>query len=68
MLPWKEVCGHVEEFFMRMQYSGYTEAFRTQVDRSALHAYDLMVEKDERAEEPLYRPREWSKVEKAKKS
>ena len=38
LLPWKEVCGHIDEFCMRMQYSGYTKAFRAQVIRTALHA------------------------------
>ena len=34
--------------------------------RSPLHAYDLMVEKDELGEEPMYRPRrEWRIVERA---
>ena len=39
MLPWKEVCGHVEEFCMIMQYSGYTEAFRVYVGQR----YMLMI-------------------------
>ena len=64
-LPWSEVCKHVEGFSMRMQFSGYTEMFRAQVVKSALCAYDKMVEKDERGEEPLYRPREWRRVERA---
>ena len=50
---------------MKMQFSGYTETFRAQVVRSALCAYDKMVEKDGRGEEPLYRPREWRRVERA---
>ena len=50
---------------MRMQFSGYSEAFRSQVVKSALNAYDLMLGKDQRGEEPLYRPREWRKVERA---
>ena len=65
LLPWEEVCKHVEEFSMRMQYSGYNETYRAQVVKSALHAYDTMLDKDQRGEEPLYRPREWRKVERA---
>ena len=65
MLPWTDVCKHVEEYSMRMQYSGYNEEFRAQVIKSALHAYDIMIKKDERGEEPLYRPRDWRKVERA---
>ena len=64
-LPWKDVCRHVEEFAMRMQFSGYTETYRAQVVRSALKAYDEMVSKDQRGEEPLYRPRDWKRVERA---
>ena len=64
-LPWKDVCRHVEEFAMRMQFSGYTETYRAQVVRSALKAYDEMVNKDQRGEEPLYRPRDWKRVERA---
>ena len=56
LLPWEEVCKHVEEFSMRMQYSGYNETYRAQVVKSALHAYDTMLDKDQRGEEPLYRP------------
>ena len=66
LLPWKDVCKHVEEFSMRMQFSGYDETFRAQVVRSALNAYNQMVAKDQQGEEPLYRPREWRKVERAK--
>ena len=65
MLPWTDICKHVEHYSMRMQYSGYNEEFRAQVIKSALHAYDIMIKKDERGEEPLYRPRDWKKVERA---
>ena len=65
-MPWNEVSKHVEEFSKRMQFSGYDETFRGQVVRSALKAYDEMVAKDQRGEEPLYRPREWRKVDRVK--
>ena len=65
LLPWDDVCKHVEEFSMRIQYSGYNETYRAQVVKSALNAYDLILDKDQRGEEPLYRPREWRKVERA---
>ena len=64
-LAWSEVCKHVEEYSMRMQFSGYSEIFRAQVVKSALCAYDRMVERDRTGEEPLYRPREWRRVERA---
>ena len=65
-LPWKEVCTHVETYCSRMQFSGYDKRFRTQVVQSALSAYDKMLEKDAKGEEPLYRPRDWKRVERAK--
>jgi hypothetical protein len=34
---------------------------------SALNAYDKMVERDEEGVEPLYRPRGWNEVERAKR-
>ena len=65
-LPWKEVCGHVEEYSKRMQFSGYPERFREEVVKSALDAYDRMMDKDQQGEEPMYRTRDWKKVERAK--
>ena len=66
-LPWSEVCAHVETYLARMQYSGYHRRFRTEVVMSALNAYDKMVERDEEGVEPLYRPRGWNEVERAKR-
>ena len=62
-LPWWSICNHISVFTARMQYSGYSEQFRAEVVRSALHAYDEMKAKDERGEEPLYRGRDWKRVE-----
>jgi len=39
---------------------------RSQVVRSALNVYDKIKQKDESGEEPMYRPREWKKEERAK--
>ena len=66
-LPWSEVCAHVETYLARMQYSGYHRRFRTEVVMSALNAYDKMVKRDEEGVEPLYRPRGWNEVERAKR-
>ena len=65
-LPFEVARTHVEEYVMRMQYSGYDREFRAQVVESAVKAYERILEKDRRGEEPLYRPREWRKVERAK--
>ena len=64
-LPWGEVCVHVEEYSRRMQFSGYQESFRGQVVKSALDAYDKMIARDQQGEEPMYRPRNWKRVERA---
>ena len=61
LLPWEVVCKHVREYSARMQYSGHSKTMRKQVVKSALNAYDRMIEKEERGEEPLYRPRDWKK-------
>ena len=50
-----------------MQFSGHSKRMRRQVIKSALNAYDIMREKDERGEEPLYRPKEWKKSERLQK-
>ena len=49
-----------------MQFSGYNREFRAQIVESAMKGFDKMLEKDKSGEEPLYRPREWNKVERAK--
>ena len=56
-LPWSTICDHVSMFTARMQYSGYSEQFRAEVVRSALHAYDEMKDKDRKGEVPFYRGR-----------
>ena len=60
-LPWDVVCRHIRDYSARMQYSGHSKRMRKQVVKSALNAYDRMIEKDERGEEPLYRHREWNR-------
>ena len=51
----------MEEYSKRMQFSGYQERFREEVVKSALDAYDKMVDKDQQGEEPMYRTRDWKK-------
>ena len=65
-LPSNVTRSHVEEYVARMQYSGYDKEFRAQVVESALKGFDCMLERDASGEEPLYRPREWNRVERAK--
>ena len=62
-LPWTEVRVHVEEYSKRMQFSGYPESFREEVVKSAMDAYERMIDKDQQGEEPMYRMRDWKMVE-----
>ena len=48
-----------------MKYSGYQQ-FRYEVLMSALDAFEKIKERDEKEEQPLYRPKEWKKAERRK--
>ena len=50
---------------LRLQYSGYDQKFRTEVVLSALKAYKRMIQLEASGEKPLYRPREWKRLERA---
>ena len=47
-LPWETAVGHVNHMMQRFQYSGYDQGFRTEVVRSALKAYNPLIEFKER--------------------
>ena len=63
MLPWETTVGHVNHIMLRLQYSGSAQKFRTEVVLSALRAYNSMMELDASGEQPLYRLREWKRLE-----
>ena len=65
-LPWETVSAHVSVYTARMQYSGYSQQFRAEVVNSALQAYKEIKDKDVRGEVPMYRGRDWKRVERAK--
>ena len=46
-----------------MQLSGYGQHFRAQVVKSTLNAYDKIIEKDKNTIEPLYRNRNYKRIE-----
>ena len=58
-LPWREKKKHVEEFVLRMQFSGYEEKVRKEIVRSAISAYEKIRKKVEMKERPLYRTKMW---------
>ena len=65
-LKWESVCKHIEFYSAKMQLSGYKKNFRAQVVKSALHAYDKMLQKDKQGIEPLHRNRNWKRIERIK--
>ena len=65
-IGWEEVRKHINKFMMKMQLSGYDQAFRCDVVRSAINAFETMMENEERGICPIHRPKEWHKVERSK--
>ena len=49
-----------------MEAAGYDQAFRFQVLKSALNAYEKKIEAENAGTEPLYRKREWNRCERRK--
>ena len=56
---------HVNHIMLRLQYFGFDQKFRTEVVLSALKAYNRMIELDASSEQPLYRPTEWKRLQRA---
>ena len=67
LLEWEVTVKHLNGMMKRLQYSGYGHAYRTQILKSALSAYDKIIEKDKTGETPMYRPKEWKREEREKK-
>ena len=65
-LPWENKVKHLENLSLRMQYSGYPMKFRYEVIDSAYKAYKNLLGKETAGERPLYRDREWNKIERRK--
>ena len=66
LLPWETTKTHIEEYMLRLQFSGYDEKFRIEVLESAAKAYKKIRLKVDRGERPLYRRKEWKQEERAK--
>ena len=65
-IGWKKISEHLSFYMARMQASGYDHSLRLEIVRSAIGAYDKMIEADEKQERPLYRKREWRRKERRK--
>ena len=63
LLPWGYVCGHLNNFTLKMQYSGYNQTIRHDVAKSAFHAFQTMMENEEKGIRPINRPKTWKKKE-----
>ena len=59
-LQWEVVAAHLSEYSARMQYSGYEHKFRLEVIKSALKAYENLVEAERQGKRPLYRHKTWN--------
>ena len=62
-LPWENKTKHLNNLSLRMQYSGYNKQFRYQVINSSINAYNNLINKETAGVRPLYRNREWNKIE-----
>ena len=57
---------HINNYMLRMQYSGHNRTTRYDVYNSAKKAYERQVEKSRTDAEPLYRPKTWRRVARKK--
>jgi hypothetical protein len=62
-LPWDVVRQHVNKLLIKMQFSGYEQRFRYEVTKSAINAYQTMMENEEQGIRPIQRPKDWNKKE-----
>ena len=54
-LPWETKRKHIEEYSLRLQFSGYNEKIRKDILRSAIIAYERIQKSVKKGERPLYR-------------
>ena len=57
---------HLNEYMSRLKKSGYSAKYRLQILKSAKEAYKRILEENEEGSKPLYRNRNWNKVEREK--
>jgi hypothetical protein len=63
-LDWKtEIAPVITEYMARMMHAGYPEKYRRDTLSRALRIYDKMVEDDRSGQRPLYRPKDFERVE-----
>ena len=52
---------HLNRFMIKMKNSGYSSHYRAQILKSAINAFEKMLEEDRNGSKPLYRTREWNR-------
>ena len=57
---------HLNKFMVKLKNSGYSANYRTQILKSALNAFEKMLEEDRNGTKPLYRNREWNRENRMK--
>ena len=60
-LPWDVVRQHINKLMIKMQFSGYEQRFRYEVTKSAIKAYQSMMEDEEKGIRPIQRPKDWNR-------
>ena len=65
-MKWKEVANILTDFCVRMKISGYSERHRLNIIMSALKGWARQKEADRSGAKPMYRDKEYKKVERRK--
>ena len=65
-LTQEERLKHLNDFMLKIQYSGYDKTFRYTVAKSAINAYRTIQEKEEMGIRPMHRPKTWRRAERNK--
>ena len=51
---------HLNDFMLKMKNSGYTQKYSIQILKSALKAFQKVVEEDKNGTKPLFRSKQWN--------
>ena len=62
-LPWKEKAAFLSDYMARLKVEGYNEMFRINVLKQAIARFDGMVVAHQWGTQPLYRDKNWNRVE-----
>ena len=65
-LPWEIPQTHINNFMLKMQYSGYNKMFKYHVVNGAINAYQKIREKEDLGIRPMHRPKNWERESRRK--